>query len=198
MRVGKILFPILFLSLSGVALHGQKTALLLIDIQEFYFPGGSLQLENPEAAGMNAGLVLEHFRQSGLPVYHVKHEVKQGGNIHDYVKPLPGEWVISKQQVNPFLGTGLLEVIRADSIEQLVICGMQTHMCVEAAVRAAHDFGLACILVEDACTTRALQYEEHIISAKNVHYSTISSLQDTYATILSTQELLRNFDQYVK
>ena len=198
MRVGHLLFLALFLSASGTLLHGQKTALLLIDIQDVYFPGGNLQLENPEAAGMNAGLLLEHFREHGLHVYHVRHQIEPGGNIHHYVKPLPGETVISKQQVNPFLGTGLLEIIRADNIEQLVICGMQTHMCVEAAVRAAHDLGLSCILVQDACTTRALQYKEHIIPAKYVHYSTISTLQDTYATILSTQELLREFARYVK
>lgn len=198
MRVGYLLLPVLFLSLSGASLYGQKSALLLIDIQEFYFPGGGLQLENPDVAGMNAGLLLEQFRAHGLHIYHVTHDLEAGGSIHNYVKPLPGEPVISKKQVNPFLGTDLLGTIRADSIEQLVICGMQTHMCVEAAVRAAHDFDLSCILVTDACATRALQYKEHIIPAKNVHYSTIKTLQGTYARVISTQEFLREFDQYVK
>jgi len=44
-------------------LNAQKTALLLIDIQDFYFPGGRLQLENAEAAGMNAGLILDQFKE---------------------------------------------------------------------------------------------------------------------------------------
>ncbi len=95
--------------------------------------------------------------------------------------PVEGEKVISKDQVNAFLDTGLLEALHADSIEALVICGMQTHMCLEAAVRAAHDFGFACTVVQDACATRALQYEEQIIPAKNVHYSTIQTLQGNYA-----------------
>ena len=60
-------------------LQGQKSGLLLIDIQDFYFPGGRLQLENPEVAGMNAGLILEQFRKSGLPVYHVRHNFEPGG-----------------------------------------------------------------------------------------------------------------------
>jgi len=198
MRVVYVLLLALVLSTTGVPVYGQKSALLLIDIQDFYFPGGSLQLEDPEVAGMNAGLLLEQFRKSGLKVYHVRHDFEPGGNIHHYVKPLAGEKVISKKQMNPFLGTGLLEIIRDDSIEQLVICGMQTHMCVEAAVRAAHDFGLSCLLVSDACTTRALQYEDHIIPAKNVHYSTIKTLQGTYAKVVTTQELLRRFDEYVE
>lgn len=187
----------LIVLLSGLSqLNGQKTALLLIDIQDFYFPGGSLLLENPEMAGMNAGLVLDQFRKSGLSVVHVRHNVAQGGEIHPYVKPIEGETVISKDQVNAFLGTDLLDILHADSIVQLVICGMQTHMCVEAAVRAAHDFGFSCILVSDACTTRALQYDDHIIPAKNVHFSTLQTLEGTYARVTSTEAFLRDFDQF--
>lgn len=174
---------------------GQKSALLLIDIQEFYFPGGKMQLENPEAAGMNAGLLLEHFRNIGMPVYHVRHNFEPGGNIHSFVKPIEGEPVISKDEVNAFLNTDLLEVIRHDSVEQLVICGMQTHMCVEAAVRAAHDLGFSVLLASDACATRALQYKEHIITAKNVQYSTLSTLQGTYARVLSTDDIIKEFSR---
>lgn len=174
-------------------LQGQKTALLLIDIQEFYFPGGHMQLDNPEQAGMNAGLVLAQFREKAYPVYHVRHEFEQGGNIHQYVRPLEDEKVFSKKQVNAFLDTELLLTLRRDSIDALVICGMQTHMCVEAAVRAAHDYGFSCLLVQDACATRALQYEEHIISAQNVHYSSIQTLQ-SYARVIMTAKLLEDFD----
>jgi nicotinamidase-related amidase len=191
------IFLILLLPASHV-LMGQKTALLIIDIQEFYFPGGRMQLENPEAAGMNAGLLLDYFRKSKMPVYHVRHNFEPGGDIHPYVKPLENEPVISKDEVNAFAGTGLLGMLQKDSIEQLVICGMQTHMCVEAAVRAAHDFGFTCLLASDACATRALQYEEHIITARNVHYSTLSTLQGTYARVLTTDEIMKEFSRSVQ
>jgi nicotinamidase-related amidase len=144
---------------------------------------------------MNAGLLLEHFRKYEMPVYHVRHNFEPGGDIHPYVKPQVGEPVISKDQVNAFSGTGLLELIRADSVEQLVICGMQTHMCLEAAVRAASDLGFSCLVAADACATRALQYEEHIISANNVHYSTLNTLQGTYARVLPTDTIIREFSQ---
>lgn len=196
----KAIFQIIFLALllgPLGSLLGQRTALLLIDIQEFYFPGGKMQLENPEQAGMNAGLVLEEFRRRDYPVYHVRHNFEPGGSIHQYVEPVDGEMVFSKDQVNAFLGTGLLEALRADSIEALVLCGMQTHMCLEAAVRAGHDFGFDCTLIEDACATRALQYEELIIPAKNVHFSTIQTLEGSYAKVISTEELLDGFDQII-
>ena len=181
----------------GISLSGQKTGLLLIDIQEFYFPGGRQQLEDAELAGMNAGLVLEQFRKYRLPVYHVRHNFEPGGNIHSYVKPVPGEKVITKDHVNAFLGTDLLESLRADSVDQLVICGMQTHMCVEAAVRAAHDFGFKCLLVSDACATRALQYEEHIIPALSVQLSTLQTLQGAYARIVTTAELQKSIQEII-
>jgi nicotinamidase-related amidase len=176
-------------------LKGQKTALLIVDVQEFYFPGGRMQLENPELAGMNAGLLLDHFRNNEMLVYHVRHNFEPGGDIHPYVKPIEGEAVISKDQVNAFAGTGLLEMMQKDSVEQLVICGMQTHMCMEAAVRAAHDYGFTCLVASDACATRALQYEEHIIPAKNVHYSTLSTLQGSYARVITTDAIIREFSQ---
>lgn len=188
---------LMLLALTGsfANLMGQKTALLIVDIQEFYFPGGRMQLVNPELAGMNAGLLLDHFRKNEMPVYHVRHNFEPGGDIHPYVKPLEDEPVISKDQVNAFSGTGLLEIIQQDSVEQLVICGMQTHMCVEAAVRAAHDYGFTCILASDACATRALQFEEHIISAKNVHYSTLNTLQGSYARVITSDAIIREFSQ---
>lgn len=191
------LFSFLILVLSGMPhdLQGQKTALLIIDVQEFYFPGGRLQLENAEVAGMNAGLLLGHFRENNLTVYHVRHNFEPGGNIHQYVKPVPGEMVISKDQVNAFADTDLLETLQKDSVVRLVVCGMQTHMCVEAAVRAAHDLGFTCLLASDACATRALQFEEHIISARNVHYSTLNTLQDSYARVATTEAIIMEFSE---
>jgi nicotinamidase-related amidase len=191
----RLLFILLLLVPGTHLLMGQKTALLIVDVQEFYFPGGKMQLENPELAGMNAGLLLDHFRNNEMLVYHVRHNFEPGGDIHPYVKPIEGEAVISKDQVNAFAGTGLLEMMQRDSVEQLVICGMQTHMCMEAAVRAAHDYGFTCLVASDACATRALQYEEHIIPAKNVHYSTLNTLQGSYARVITTDAIIREFSQ---
>lgn len=193
--IHRSLFLLLMLLTASPLLMGQKTALLIVDVQEFYFPGGRMQLENPELAGMNAGLLLDHFRNNEMLVYHVRHNFEPGGDIHPYVKPQGDEPVISKDQVNAFAGTGLLEMMQRDSIEQLVICGMQTHMCMEAAVRAAHDYGFTCLVASDACATRALQFEEHIISAKNVHYSTLNTLQESYARVITTDAIIREFSQ---
>jgi Amidases related to nicotinamidase len=169
---------------------GQKPALLLIDIQDFYFPGGKLPLVEPEKAAQNAAKLLDWFRKEKFPVIHVRHNSEPGGEINEIVKPLPGEMIFTKNAVNCFVGTNLLDYLKSNKIDTLVICGMQTHMCVEAATRAASDYGFKCILIHDACTTRDLKYGDRLIKAEDVHYSTLVTLKN-YATVESTSEFLK-------
>jgi len=166
-----------------------KNVLLLIDIQDFYFPGGRSALVEPEKAAANAALLLEHFRNQKQEVIHVRHNSEPGGQIHKMVKPLPSEKVFSKNEVNCFKGTDLHGYINSINADTLVICGMQTHMCVEAAVRAGSDFGYKIILLHDACATRDLIFEDKTIMARDVHFSTLSTLKN-YALIRSTKEYL--------
>ena len=180
---------ILLLFVMSIPTSGQKTALIIIDVQDFYFQGGNVPLVEPEVAGMNAGLLLEKFRNDGGFIVHVKHDVVSGGGIHDFVRPAAGERVVTKKNVNAFLGTGLKEILDENQIERVVMCGMQTHMCVEAAVRAASDMGYETVLISDACATRSLQYGAYIIDAEEVHLSTLASLR-VYATIMTTSEYL--------
>jgi nicotinamidase-related amidase len=166
-----------------------KSALLLIDIQNFYFPGGKSELVGPVKAAENAAKLLAEFRKEGLPVIHVRHNSEPGGEIHKLVEPLPGEKIISKSAVNCFVGTDLLDYLRSENIVTLIICGMQTHMCVEAATRASADLGFSCILIKDACATKDLMFDNKSIKAEDVHYSTLSTLKN-YAKIESTAEFL--------
>ncbi len=173
-----------------------KTALLIIDVQNFYFPGGGYPLVNPEAASLNAAKLLKKFRAENRLVIHVRHNAKSGADIHQNVKPLPGEKVISKNSANSFKNTDLLEYLKEHQVTRLVICGMMTHMCVEAAARAASDFGFQCILVHDACATRALKFNNKTISAEDVHYSTLSTLSRTYAKVIDTETFLNLNKKY--
>ena len=175
--------------------ENNATALLLIDIQDFYFPGGRSPLENPEKASLNAQKILEKFREKGMLVVHIRHNAKSGAEIHKHVTPIKEEKVISKDHVNGFKDTDLLKYLRPHNVKQLVMCGMMTHMCVEAATRAAHDFGFNCILIGDACATRDLKYGNKVIKAEDVHLSTLSSLKDYYTKVMNTAEYLASFNE---
>ena len=173
----------------SVQTYAQNRALLLIDIQQFYFPGGDLPLDNPEAAALNAGLILEQFRKDLELVIHVRHNYEPGGDIHEYVSPISHELIVGKDQVNVFLESGLDETLKENDVSRLVICGMQTHMCMEAAARAACDLGYEVTVIADACATRALQYGEAIVPADHVHQSTLATLK-SYARIITTTDYL--------
>jgi len=181
-----------FIMLANVA-FGQagKTALLLIDIQYFYFEGGSSALVDPLPASVNAAKLLSSFREKGNLVIHVKHGEGQQSDIHENVKPLDSEKVIVKNEVNSFLNTDLLESLRANNIENIVLCGMQTHMCLEAATRAAADFGFSCTVIGDACATKDLVFGDKVIKAEDVHYSTLATFKP-YAKVLNTDAYLKN------
>ena len=188
-------FFLLSIFLSAIIFSGnsqtqKSTALIIIDIQDFYFPGGAAELVEPEKAGEQAKQLLSYFRENNKLVVHVRHNFQPSGEIHELVKPAEGEKVISKDEVNAFLNTDLDEYLKKNKIDEVVLCGMQTHMCLEAGTRAAHDLGYKCTVVEDACATRDLNFGENSIAAKDVHYSTLSTLK-SYATIVNLNDFLK-------
>jgi nicotinamidase-related amidase len=166
-----------------------KKVLLVIDIQDFYFKGGKLVLHEPERASANAALLIDKFRIEKLPIIYIQHKAEEKMGIHESVKPEEGEKVFVKTEINSFNGTGLKAYLDSLGIKDLVICGMQTHMCVEAATRAAYDYGYKVQLISDACTTRDLKWEDSIIEWDKVHNSTLVTLLN-YAQILTTQKYL--------
>ena len=184
---------VLFTFLNSSILRSQESpesmALIVIDIQDFYFPGGDLPLCKPEEAAANAALLADRFRENGDPVIFIRHQYEPGGSINAQVKPIEGETVLVKREVNSFLGTGLDDLLRSKGITTIVVCGMQTHMCVEAAVRAGADLGYKCIVVEDACATRDLKYGDRTVKADDVHSSTLSTLT-SYARVVTTGQFL--------
>ncbi len=180
----------IFLLVAVSSAQPDKRALLIIDIQDFYFPGGKSALVEPEKAAANAAILLEEFRKDKMPVIHVRHNAESGAEINAIVKPVPGEKIISKDEVNCFLNTDLLDYLKANHIKNLVICGMQTHMCVEAATRAASDLGFNCLLIHDACATKNVTFGDKTVKAEDVHNSTLATLKN-YAQLKSTKEYLR-------
>jgi len=177
-----------------------KQALLLIDIQNDYFPGGAMELAGSTQAGLRAAALLATFRDKGLPVVHVQHVSTRPGatfflpgthgvRIHESVAPVDGETVIRKHYPNSFRETPLLEHLRGLQAGQLVIAGMMTHMCVDSTTRAATDLGFQCLLAHDACATRSLAFSGSTIAAEQVHLAFLAALDGLFARVLPVEEL---------
>ena len=183
---------------TGADLDG--AALLVIDIQAFYFPEGYVPLVEPEAASLKARELIDSFRKAGRPVIHVQHlpegvdmpdptGIDLQHRIHPDVLPKQGETVIGKHYANSFRDTELLATLRELGVDKLVVAGMQTQMCVEAAVRAAADYGFEVTVVHDACATRDLTFEGTTVPAAQVHAAALAAMKSSYATVVSTAEL---------
>jgi len=183
----------------------QKTALILVDIQNDYFKGGGMELEGMEKAAGEASRLLSFFREKDMALFHIQHisirpgarsfvPQTPGAEFHETVFPLEGEEVIVKHFPNSFRDTNLLSQLKDRHIDTLVICGAMSHMCIDTTVRAAFDLGFSCIVAEDACATRTLSFKGLDIPASSVHGTIMSSLGAVFAEVLSTQEILDRYN----
>lgn len=183
-----------------------KKALLIVDIQNDYFKGGTYTLENAEYAGENAMLVLNEARKNNIDIIHIRHEAAnsdagfflpgtQGAVIHSLVKPEDYETVITKHYPNSFRDTELLQHLHQKGITDLIICGMQTDVCIDATVRAAKDFNFTITVVGDACATRDRELYGKLVKAEDVHQAYLAgftALGNLYATVITTDQFLNN------
>jgi nicotinamidase-related amidase len=174
-------------------------ALLLIDLQNDYFPGGAYELDRIAEASAKSAEMLDQFRSKAWPLIHIRHEFaspeapffrpgSDGAQIHDSVAPLPGEKIIVKQQVNSFQGTDLHAQLKSLGVEDLVIVGAMSHMCIEGATRAAADLGYRVEVIHDACATRDQEFDGRRVAAADVHATSMSALGFAYAKVLALRE----------
>ncbi|MDH5033540.1 cysteine hydrolase family protein [Chryseobacterium cucumeris] len=182
----------------------EHTALLIIDVQNDYFPGGKMTLEKSVQAAENTRRILEYFRNNHLPVIHIQHistndgaafflPGTDGAKINHLVLPEKDEKVIVKHFPNSFRETDLLGYLQSKNIKNLVITGMMTDVCVESTTRAAFDFGFTNIIIGDATATGNRELNGEVIKAEEVQRSFlagISALGNLYALVMNTNEFL--------
>ncbi|MDR1272844.1 MAG: cysteine hydrolase [Clostridiales Family XIII bacterium] len=174
-------------------------ALLIIDIQNDYFPGWANEQVGALAALANAESALRLFRERNLPVIHLQHlnlpeasffkPGTEGAEIREELKPIEGETHIVKYFPNGFMGTGLEELLLKEGIGELAVCGMMTHMCVDTTVRAAKERSIEITLLSDACATKDLSFDGVEVPAAQVQAAYLSALGTAFATVIKTGEL---------
>ncbi len=181
----------------------KPAVLLIIDVQNDYFIGGKNPLSGAEKAVENVAGLLSHFRKQNLPRIFMQHVSKQPGagffaigtqgvEIYPSIQPETDEKVIQKQVPNSFHETGLYDYIKSLNIGRIVICGMMTHMCVDATVRAAKDLGFEVLVITDACATKDLKYGKELIKADQVQMAFLSAFSSYYAQITDTMTFLKS------
>lgn len=180
-----------------------KQALIIIDVQNDYFAGGSMELVAMDAAASNCKLLLDSFRAKATPLFHIQHIASRPGatffvadtpgcEINQLVKPQDNESVVVKHFPSAFRETELHELLQAAGVEALIICGAMTHMCIDTTTRAAFDLGYKCYVVSDACATRDLEFDGRALPAADVQAAFMAALSVPFAQISSTSHFLDN------
>ncbi len=183
-----------------------KPALILIDIQKGFddieYWGGQ---RNNTDAEINAGKLLRFWRQNGLPRFHIKHcstnpnsrlrEGNPGNDFQEVVKPIDNEPIIKKSVNSAFIGTDLKQQLDNSNIKKIVIVGLTTDHCVSTTTRMAANFGYDTFIVYDATATfNKKGFDGRAYTAEIIHDTAIASLNIEFATVVKTDQLLKNLN----
>lgn len=177
-----------------------KTALIIIDVQDGLDAPHLGKRNNPDAE-TNMAKLLNHWRESQRPIFHVKHNSVNphstlrpelpGNAIKKIVAPQGDEPVIEKSVNNAFVGTNLEERLRDQNIDSVVCIGLTTEHCVSTTARMAGDLGFKTYVVADATACHEHNgWDGTHYPAEQVHSVALVSLQDEFATILKTEDIL--------
>lgn len=178
-----------------------KQAVIVVDLQNEYLPSGKLPLTGIESTLENTARVIADARCNDIPVIHIRHEFltpdapffvpgSDGVLIHPTVAPSDNELVILKNYPNSFLNTDLKKTLDEYGIEEVTVVGAMSHMCIDATVRAASDFGYRTTVIHDACATRDLEFQGQAVPAFQVHTAIMAALEFGYAKVINTDEYL--------
>jgi len=148
---------------------GESTvkALLLIDLQNDYFPGGKFPLWNAEGVLEKIEVAIEAARAKGIPVVHIQHIADPaagvapffvagtpGAEIHPRIlAAAPDAPIVIKAYADGFHATKLAEILVGLGATELLLCGMMTQNCVThtAISKAAEAYDIT--VLPDCCTT---------------------------------------------
>ncbi|WP_349570473.1 cysteine hydrolase family protein [Azotobacter salinestris] len=186
------------------SMNASRKALIVVDIQNDYFPGGRWTLSHVEEAAGKAALMIDAFRESGDLVVYIRHEFpsddapffrpgSEGAQIHRGVLNRLGEHVVLKHHINSFRETDLKAVLDRHGIDEVVVVGNMSHMCVDGITRAAVDFGYRATVLHDACATLDLEFNGVKVPAAQVHAAFMAALAFGYASVVSTDDYLKTW-----
>jgi nicotinamidase-related amidase len=181
-----------------------NAALLLVDIQTG-FDDPKWGPRNNLDAEVNAGVLLQAWRSSGRPVFHIQHAstlensplnpARDGFRFKNVVQPEPGETVLTKNVNSGFIGTNLEAELRIHGVSQVVIVGLTTPHCISTTTRMAGNLGFETYLVSDATAAFALTGPDGVRhDAETIHRVSLATLHKEFAEIVTTEMVLESLD----
>ena len=149
-----------------------NSALLIVDVQNAMFLP-----DNPVFDGEilldKIGKLADKFRSWNTPVIYVQHtsetndKFKRGSYgwaINSIIKPVDGDIKVSKTNPDSFYKSQLREILNSHSVKNLLVCGIQTELCVDTTCRSAASKDYNVTLIKDAHST----FSGRIISPQEI------------------------------
>ena len=182
-------------------LPATSTALVRVDYQQVFAPGGGIALTGTAEALHQAAAILARARVTGMPVFHVRHQVTGSAwfspdtpqsAILPEVMPLPGEPLLAKRTNGPFASTDLDQRLHAAGVKQAIIIGFMTHLAVDTTAREATALGYQVVVVADACATRDLPGPDGTgtVPAALVQAVSLAAIADRFAWVADSDDVL--------
>ena len=178
-----------------------SAALIIIDMQKAIDAPYWGPRNNP-GAERNAAELLQRWRSTRRPIYHVRHDSTEpqsayrpgqpGNDFKDEVRPLPGEAIIAKRVHSAFIGTDLETRLRRAGHGPLIVTGVITSNSVETTVRMGANLGFEIYVVSDATfTVDKRTLDGRLFKAEDVHALSLANMSGEYACIVDTAWLLQ-------
>lgn len=181
-----------------------RRALLLIDvINDFFHPQGVNYYPVYDPVLANILKVLEMARQAGLMIVHVReNHPEQHPNDFEFeklpqhclsgssaiewaegVEVLPGEFISEKRRYSAFFETGLNLLLKEAGVDQVVVVGVKSHVCIRATIQDAFGWGYRPILVQEATGSNHL----------HLHQASLEDIQRYMGSVIQIEDLARIF-----
>ncbi|MED0963427.1 cysteine hydrolase family protein [Bacillus paramycoides] len=178
-----------------------NTALIIIDVQKAFEEEKWGTRNNPDAEE-NIQILLNMWREKEYPIIHIQHlsdndqsifhSSKKSSDFKDIVVPIKDEKIFKKKVNSAFIGTGLEEHLKENKIKKVVIVGLTTPHCVSTTTRMSDNLGFETYLVSDATAAFAIKgADDTYYSAEQIHNVSLATLDDEFATVLTTEELIK-------
>ncbi len=169
-------------------------ALVIIDVQEGMFVHPDFQPHDGEGVVERIGGLIDRARAAGTPIVYVQHDGGLGDDLEAgkpgfayraAIAPRPGDDVIVKRHGSVFKATDFDAKLKKAGIGHIVVCGMQSEYCIDAAIRGAVERGYAVTLVADAHST----FDSKVLKAPDIIAHENETLNGSYAIVLPAAEI---------
>ena len=176
-------------------------ALIIIDVQKA-FEDEKWGTRNNLQAEENIQMLLKLWREKEYPIIHIQHlsdnsqsvfhPSKPSSAFKDIAVPLKSETIFKKKVNSAFIGTELEKHLKDNNINKVVIVGLTTPHCVSTTTRMSGNLGFETYLVSDATAAFAIKGADNTYySAEQIHNVSLATLDDEFATVSTTAELVQ-------